>query len=910
MLSVVLMCLASPLLTILLACVAPTLQFISLNQKFYSSKQIHTAFMASIVFAIAVSVFSYFAFKVLNDVSLVKDVTSAGFYTINFLGSSLALFLFFVLSERFFDEIFNNKKLEKIVKASIFIFFVGIASFYSCILLNIVLVLVVLTSLFDLRKNSGEPKQILFDDKVQHHYDSNSKKRDVKLEKTPNIYLLLLESYSSATALKKLYNIDDSSTDAFLAKHNFIDFENVFSNSHNTYSSIANLLHGKILLNKYTSAYVTDILRENGYSLEFFDSQFYVFGEYMQKNDFANFAMSEKDRKLYLKFAPLLGQSKYLRKFAQDIDPFNTEINFEKLYESFKYRLAKQNNQPHFYALRFGADHVNIQAIWSGEDKTFIEKFYPEKIKQAQAQLQQIVELIIKKDPDALILAVGDHGGLMHTNIAGKEESLQLQLKACKVSNEDFALDMFGVRFAIKFPFEYKINAEHISHVNLFRAIFKALGANGELLGQSEPDISIYNKTNDIIVRNNTILGELEQYYSPELFSKLRQKFKLKNLSASECMLLALDAKADEKYDLFNWAISNFPDDESIKIAYMNALFDCGKVKEALEVAKNNLEMSKNNFTLYRYYNMMAEFYPQDFLKLVQNENIVIDSIDMHYNKALAHIKNNEKEEALLQFDAMMLAFPNEQKAVGLMNPACISLNNAKKSLAHLVKIKKTGNISNFWKHYTFSFLAFGYSEETILISKILATEHPTETWSWLSYAYALQNEGKIIPAINVLQQGESNVRYPAPLKEAIGILALRYGLDSIELEDYKTYAKNSTNQIIKFFIENKVIDKNWYKSQHASLKTVVLAPLHYVTEGIYMGLNPTPWFNSFYYMLNTPEVWLKGLNPFMHFIETGIDKLLSPSVQYNIRELIAENPALLHDKQALLRVMNTRWVG
>ncbi len=900
---------ASVELSMFFALFLPTLQFVALNQKFYSKKQIIIALSIAFFTGLAVSIISVVFFNYLEGISFIQNLTAKGITLSNTVGTLVLLCLYFILSERFFTENFKNKRNKKIIKSSILIIFLLLATFYSCIVLNVLFTLMLLSSLFDLKKHSSVKKEILFDERVQQLYSKSYEKRKIKLQHTPNIYLLLLESYHSKAALQEIYGIDDTCTDDFLKHHGFTDYENVYSNSHNTFTSIANIFHSKLHTDSTpTSPLILDILRENGYNFEFFDSQFYVFGPYMQEKDYANFALSRFDRTVYLHFAPLLGQTKYLRKFVRDIDPFKTEVNFLEIYNVFKERLDLERKSPTFYALRFGANHVNVQAEWMKDSENFTKNTYPMLVKRAQFQIREIVNSITNKDPDALILALGDHGGLQHTNIAGKRNDLQSSFKACNVTNKDFALDMFGVRCAIRWTQPYKTKNIPLSPVNIFRYILESLGGGDALLNDLPQNLSIYNKTQDIIVRDGKVLDKPEPFYSEEFFENLRNMYQEGKLTVENCFLLAKSLNGQEAFELFEWAHKKHPQSIEIKNAYITSLYDLGKLDEALLLAEKAMQNTEEISIINKYYSLMAEIHPEDFIALSKAKKSKMTPYNLHMYTINALIDLGRREDVLKEIDNFMQAFPENQQALAFIAKAAILIHAPEKALSYFLKIKFQRKVDHFWCYNTFLLISMGEWEDAEYSCRILVEEHPTEAWSWLIYSYVLKMQGKIKEAIVVLRYGEQKTPYPQALKEAVGFMVKNYQLDANEFQAYKILAEKKIEEIFKFFTKNQTFDKEWYKSQHPALKNITFAHLHYISDGNFLGLNPTRWFNTYYYLLNNTEVWTKGLNPFTHFLEEGINLLLSPSPKHNLRTLLAKDATLIKDKERFIKEINKQW--
>lgn len=71
---------------------------------------------------------------------------------------------------------------------------------------------------------------------------------------------------------------------------------------------------------------------------------------------------------------------------------------------------------------------------------------------------------------------------------------------------------------------------------------------------------------------------------------------------------------------------------------------------------------------------------------------------------------------------------------------------------------------------------------------------------------------------------------------------------------------------------ESELFDPSWYIQEYQSKHTIDGNPLsHYLKNGIKLGLNPSPRFNTTYYLKSNPDVASAGINPFTHYIYQGI---------------------------------------
>ena len=65
------------------------------------------------------------------------------------------------------------------------------------------------------------------------------------------------------------------------------------------------------------------------------------------------------------------------------------------------------------------------------------------------------------------------------------------------------------------------------------------------------------------------------------------------------------------------------------------------------------------------------------------------------------------------------------------------------------------------------------------------------------------------------------------------------------------------------------LFDEAFYRAAHPELEAVEPI-LHYLDQGGFQGRDPSPLFDSDWYLERNPEVAAAGINPLLHFIHTG----------------------------------------
>ncbi len=901
--------LASASLTFFLAVFSPTAQFCSLNQRFYSRKQLLLSLALSFILSLFVFCISFYFFDYLSALPFVELLLSKNIHLLDGTGTLISLLLFFILNERFFDESFNEKAFEKKVKFGLLILLFLISLFLSSLIINCIFLFLLLSSCFDAYKNSKVDKQILFDEKVKNTYYIGTTKTNVKLKHKPNIYLLLLESYHSAEALKELYGIDDTVITEFFKNNNFTDYTNVYSNTHNTNNSLSNILRCRLSSStSKNTVFALDVLRENGYTCEFFDSQYYVFGEYIQEKEHANFYISKRVRLLYLYLGPIWGQSKYLRKIVNNIDPFDVKVDFTKLFAAFKERISIKRKQPTFYAIRFGAEHANTRESWRKDASFFTNRLYPTYMQQGRFEVSQIIPEIIKNDPHALILAIGDHGALRHGNIYEVNKDLQTALKMTKVSNRELALDLFSVRFAIRWTQAHKTQGQTLSHVNLFPYVFESLGGGEELLENLQPNISVYSRTNSLVVREGEILEKIVPNTDSEYYEKLKELFKNQKANCEECLLLASSLKHAEQVEVLAWAYEHYPQVAEVQTAYFTSLNNFGKVDKALELAEEVLAKNNNKELEVQYFNLLSEIYPQKFLEKRERGKALSENLPFKLAEIRSFIKCDDKIEANKGIDALIQTYTKDRPSFTYAMQALTAIKDYDRILSLASKVQQKEKFLDFYKFTSLAALMQNDWARAEKEAVMAINSWPSHIWTWLILSYIYEKTGKIKEAITVLSKAEQFSPRSNPIRVSIGQLATKYNIQESVFSRYKLLANKEMETVISVFLQTNCIDKNWYKSQLKPEQPIALVHWHYVSEGIFAGLNPTPWFDSVWYLANYSEVWNSGINPFLHYLQEGLEKLYSPSFVHNPKEILLQSPELIEDKMKLLFAMNKTW--
>lgn len=509
---------SSPITAITLSIMAPTIAFSCINIRFFTYRQCLQSAVLMLLLGLSVGMLLDYAFNVF-ELHKFDDVAYAylHFTLSSGITAAIGCCFFLVLSERFFTETAKNKKF--VVSVVLFAFAVLVSGFFSLVIINALLLLYCLLSLVDAKKRMDLPKELCFDDRPlrKKKDEPSSLKNKIKLERKPNIYIVLLESYCSPRALKRFTGYDEDQFESIVNEFGFTNYGEIFSNGQTTMATVYALFHGHLMSGRQSvssESFVISTLRNNGYSFEYLDSSTYllkrVFKDVLSDNDYTSFDFSKGTALWYTFLAPIFAQSKYTRSLIGGTDPFNTDIDFDTIVRKFRERLAIESSHPRMFFLRFGPNHQSNGQIMSQARRRSWLRNYRTAYVKTEIQIRQILTEIQRFDSDPLILLFGDHGmrlydGLFNSELCGKKSPGEV-LKNTKISLESLALDYFSVPLAIKWPCPHKTDGKILTHVNFFRYIFEALGAGDALANNLHPNISVNIFQPSIMVNNGTVL--------------------------------------------------------------------------------------------------------------------------------------------------------------------------------------------------------------------------------------------------------------------------------------------------------------------------------------------------------------------------------------------------------------------
>jgi hypothetical protein len=295
---------------------------------------------------------------------------------------------------------------------------------------------------------------------------------------TPNIYLIQPDGYVSREMMESsLYNFNNPFY-GWLENNGFKIYNHFRSNypasltSNSSMFSMKQHRFGKVLFPSIDMPNSRDIiagdnaaisvLRNNGYK-----NFFIVQDEYFQQN---------RPKQTY----------DYYNLNPDEIPYFSNDNNVKKVvFDDLKAAMDTSNIEgPRFYFVeKLLPHHIHFAASKEEERDTYIEK-----IQEVNGWLENTVNYISEKDPNAIVIILADHGGWVglgsYPEMFSTTDPNQLQ-------------SIYATLAAIKWNGNLKegMDADLQSNVNVFRVLFSVLSENPEYLKYLEDDSS-YNLQN------------------------------------------------------------------------------------------------------------------------------------------------------------------------------------------------------------------------------------------------------------------------------------------------------------------------------------------------------------------------------------------------------------------------------
>jgi tetratricopeptide (TPR) repeat protein len=869
--------LSSPMISIFLAILAPTISIVSINASQFTKLQVKRTLTLVFIVGLFLGVGAQLACSYFTN-QTVEPV----FLFINDLVVCIAsLLIFFILSERLFIELLSFRTRISVV-VGLIIFFVSSLYFFSLVVFNTVLIAYTALSLFDFyknrKKNDAESIDIL----------DEKKEMDILFKHKPNVHLLFMESIHSSSALKDIYGIDNSSTCDKLTSSGFTLYNNTYSNLTWTIGTISNLLWPRSLYDyninerniEVTPSKIISTFKDNGYHTSFFASEML---ENLFSDLFDTLGSNTSTRMFWLtkNFAPLIAQSSLIRKLLSSNDLFEHQYNFNSSLEKFKDVLAYDRPQMNWFY--FGACHSDLRLTWDKLDG-FVDE-YREKYFEAETNLHTIVDIILKEDPDSIIIAMGDHGARRFNHVeCGPSDDPTTNIKEKGFSPHLIAQDQSSVFLAIHWPIPHFTQNEVITPVRLYDHIFAAMTGDRSHLDNMMPN-ETFCRSNQfgrlLIARDGKPLDKWEKIDGDKQLSFYLEE--IKKDPKNENSLLELASKylelghRSQGIQLLQKISVDFPECEKAYCLLMKDYRAQGRAREAENLGKQALHYIPKSNNIFYELSLAAECLDKIpdadifILKAVElaDEKVLPDLWYIMYAQALARkgeffkinetvktsIGNLEGVASFIDWEMQYLAFlDGNNESIFSWIDKTIADSAVGLFVQHMKKKLILCMVAQKWSQ----------AEETAMKLLQNGSKH---VGVYLLLAAAQEAQEKPYEALKTLSEGFSIIN-SSILGERIGLLASKEKIYHPDFAPFKALAKTQLKE--KIATASKVLgfDEKWYVQTYGdSIKHTHHSPLeHYLMNSNVFMYNPNENFDVAFYYMNNLGVFNVGMDAAIHY--------------------------------------------
>ncbi|SRX54778.1 sulfatase-like hydrolase/transferase [Aequorivita sp. CIP111184] len=299
----------------------------------------------------------------------------------------------------------------------------------------------------------------------------------VVFEKRPNVYYIQPDGYVNFAELEGgFYNVDNTEFKNFLGESKFKNYPNFRSNYISTLTSNSatfmmkhHYYHNRKDYSEMLNARkniisenaVLSIFKNNGYKTHFITEH-----PYLMVN------------------RPKIGYD-YTNFMYSDIPYITTGFNVGRdVYNDLENTIASKKSDGNFFFVEiFEPSHISsTKAASKGKVNERLQ--WLEKREIANKKIEKLVNLIIEKDPGALIMIMADHGGFV-----GLDYTLEVYKKT---TDRDIIYSTFGAMLSIRWPDnEVPVTDTNLKTcVNVFRILFSYLSDDEKYLQNLQDDKS------------------------------------------------------------------------------------------------------------------------------------------------------------------------------------------------------------------------------------------------------------------------------------------------------------------------------------------------------------------------------------------------------------------------------------
>ena len=300
---------------------------------------------------------------------------------------------------------------------------------------------------------------------------------NVVFKKKPNVYFIQPDGYVSFSTLKDdFYRVENHDFESFLETNHFktypdfrTDYKSTLASNSGTFMMKHHYYDFNIDLQEVENARkiiisdnpVLNAFKRNGYETYFLSETYYF--------------LNNRPKLGYEHSSIAYGKIPFLNKGLGEEEP---------VLEPLQKYLSDTIEKPKFFFVQIlKPAHINTTA-GSSQGAKEERRQWIERLKESNNLMRNLIDEILKKDPEALIVIMADHGGFVGLNYTGEGDA--------KTENKAIIKSIFSTNLTIHWPNnevpEYDTQLK--TPVNVFRILFSYLSEDEKYLKNLQADES------------------------------------------------------------------------------------------------------------------------------------------------------------------------------------------------------------------------------------------------------------------------------------------------------------------------------------------------------------------------------------------------------------------------------------
>jgi hypothetical protein len=323
-----------------------------------------------------------------------------------------------------------------------------------------------------------------------------------KLTDRPNIYFFIYDAYGNRESYRQVHGFDNEAQYAtleaagFKVVHTYSNYTatwpttlSFFLGEHHYYelsSGVDDSKFGRSMLAGLSPNPLLQALRNNGYRIQYIHHNDY-FVNARGVLDF-NYPEVRTDGALAVFGNPII--DRLIGAGGDEAERIDNSDQMKMLLAHIK-PPASANGEPWFTFSHVALpSHSPTNKSW--QELGDYSEIYAKRTNDANAHMSKVIAAIKQRDPDAIIVLIGDHGSWRYRNVWGKGGDPNQIIEAADINPAIVTLDVFGIMIAIYSNGRCdSLVYPTLTPVNVMRVIFACLSGDRSLAQPLAADISL-----------------------------------------------------------------------------------------------------------------------------------------------------------------------------------------------------------------------------------------------------------------------------------------------------------------------------------------------------------------------------------------------------------------------------------